>query len=252
MKRIFLLSVIMISIAGTVYARDTLVVTAAPTLYAQPLGHKLAGPAVDLITTIFKEFDVPVETRIMHWAKAVESLKTGEIDAILTLFYTSERAEFVDFSAPYCDAEATVIVPKGKSFPYKEWGDLIGKKGFMIKEDSQGEAFDRFARENLNIQRVRQLDDLIRLTALPGRVDYTIYSKNDFLIRAGRLGFTDKIEVLPVPVTSEPVHIGFSKKSPFRTYLPRLSEKIIDLRKNGTIDGMLEKTMIHYIRAENK
>ena len=248
MKKVLLLFVFSFLLCSSAQAGESLVITAAPSVYAQPEGDHLAGPAVDLITMIFQEFGIAVETKIVPWVRAVEEVKTGEVDAILTLFFTKERAEFIDYLPHYCEVQAVVIVPKGNLFPYSKWEDLIGKKGMMVKEDSQGEAFDAFAKEKLNIQRVTALQDMIRVLALSRRVDYGIYTKEDCLVAARKLNVLDKIEILPTPLTSELLFIGFSKKSGFREYIPQVNNRIIELRLNGTIDKMIRESILNSTR----
>ena len=248
MKRILLLFVFSFLLCSSAQAGENLIITAAPSVYAKPEGDHLVGPAVDLVTQIFQEFGIAVETKVVPWVRAVEEAKTGDVDAILTLFFTKERAEFIDYLPHYYEAQTVVIVPKGKPFPYSKWDDLIGKKGIMVKGDSQGEAFDAFAKEKLNIQRVPALKDMLRVLALSRRVDYGIYTKEYCLVAARKSDALDKIEILPTPLASELLFIGFSKKSRFREYIPQVNNRIIELRLNGTIDKMIRESILNSTR----
>ncbi len=248
MKKIVLVFLLSFLLCSPAHAGDSLIISAAPSVYAQPEGDHLAGPAVDLITKIFQEFNVPVETKIIPWVRALEEVKTGDIDAVLTLFYTKERTEFIDYLPHYYEVQAAVIVPKGRAFSYSTWEDLIEKKGIMIKGDSQGEAFDTFAKEKLNIQRVPALKDMIRMLSLSQQIDYGIYTKEDCIVGARKADALDKIEILPTPLSSELLFIGFSKKSKFRKYIPEVNNRIIELRLNGTINKMIQESIFKNTR----
>jgi len=76
---------------------------------------------------------------------------------------------------------------------------------------------------------------------LAGRLDYVINLKYATLIDMQRFGNTDKFFIHPNPISMEPVYIAFSKKSPYKKYLPYVNTKIQQMKADGTIEKWFKK-----------
>ncbi len=228
----------------SVQAREKLLVfsddTAKP--YTWKKEKKLVGPIVDLITMIFKDFNIPVETVLLPWKRAIHQIEEGQIDVILTMFYTPEREKFMVYTAPYSNIINSVFVKKGKEFPFKKWEDLIGREGLFTKGDSFGAEFDNFAKKKLTIDYILTLQQRVKMLFFE-RGDYMINVKKPTLIEIAKMGYKDKIVPLDVPVSQQNVYIIFSKKSKFLKYLPKVNQRITEMRENGTIEKMLEEVI---------
>jgi len=237
------LAIIIVILLNTAhYASEKLVVSAAPdaTPYAWDENNKLVGMSVELIKLIFDDLQIPVTTKILPWARSIKNLKEGEIDAILTFFHSEERATYATFTVPYTTVGTSVFVHKGKTFPFYSWHDLISYRGVAIRGDSLGENFDQFAKEKLNLSKVGTVDQLIKML-VAGRTDYVVYAKNSLLFKARKLGLDNKISALAIPLSFEYLSFGFSNKSPFIKYIPKINNKIEQFKKDGTIERLLEK-----------
>ena len=237
-------------ICGTSSAQNPL--TVAPALPAKPYAWiengDVAGVGMDILHAFFDEMDIKIQPRIYPWARSLEYAKSGKIDALLTVFYTKERAGFLVFPEPYLTIDVCVIVPRGKSFKFENWNDLIGKRGIGIRGDSQGNEFDRFDRMRLNMFRVTDTRQAYEMLVNKERMDYLIYVREPALIDAAKLGYSDKIEILPVPVTSQELYIAFSKKSAFAKYVPVLSEKIKTWKTDGQVEKWYQNAMERCLR----
>ncbi|MCP3873513.1 MAG: amino acid ABC transporter substrate-binding protein [Desulfobacteraceae bacterium] len=228
------------------YPKNTLVVTAAESIYAKKIDRngqdRLAGPAIQLITTIFKDLGIPVETIVYPWQRAIKMLKKGKIDAVLTFFHTEERAEYSIFTDGYDEVKTCVFVKKGKSFPFTKWNDLIGLKGVMIRGRSEGPKWDAFRNKNLNIEPKDSLAQMI-LMIDSERCNYSVDKEYDIIMEAKRMGHYNKIEILPFSINTNQLRIGISKKSPFVKYVPEINKKITTLRKNGVIKQWIHQAL---------
>jgi len=225
--------------ASYAYSRDELLVTAAPSIWVSEAGGELEGPVIEITTQVFSGLDVPIKCLYLPWNRALEYMKEGKIDVIATIFPTDKRAQYMDFSTPYVEVPVVVIVPKGKAFPFKKLEDLVGFKGLKSLGSSLGKAFNSFA-PKLNILQVSDEQQIIGMLTL-GRADYGIGSKYTFLKHAKKMGNAHNIEVLPTLVNSRGLRFGFSKKSPFISYLPTLNKKIKQGRENGSIKKIVDK-----------
>ena len=221
------------------YSRETLVFSAPmANAYAKETDKGLEGPSVDLIKMLFSDYDIEIKPIALPWPRVLEYIKTGEIDAVAPIFYTSERAKFIEYSIPFDAHETKVLVRRKHAFDFNIWEDLIGRSGAIVRQRSEGEAFDKFAAEHLKLIKVNSLDQILNML-VSGRIDYGIDKMYDIMIRSKHLGLSGQIEVLPRPVAINQNYIGFSKKSPFTSYLPEINEKIIQLKKEGKIRDMV-------------
>lgn len=224
-------------------ARNFLLVYAPPqSIWAdENKKSELEGPIIDFVKKIFSEYDVQVRPKVFPWARAIRFIETGELDIILTIFYSEERAKIMDFSIPFVEIPISVIVPKGKSFPFKGPENLIGRDGLIVINASTSKEFDKM-KSKLNLTAVPEEEQIIHMLE-KGRADYAVGPKYIFLVNAQKLKLRDKIEVLPTPIDSRFLHFGFSKKSPFLHFLPKLNNKIKLFEQDGTIASMVEKAI---------
>lgn len=206
--------------------------------FANETEDGLEGPAVDLIKLLFRDYNVEVQTVPLPWMRLLEYIKDGEIDAVAPIFYNAERARFISYSIPFGTHDTKVLVRRGHSFNFKKREDLIGYRGLAVRGRSEGEAFDRFSAEHLNLQKVNSLDQIIKMI-LKGRADYGIDKLYDIIAISNRLGVSDRIEILDMTIATNENCIGFSKKSSFVRYIPRINKKILQLKKEGKIEEMV-------------
>lgn len=242
MRIVFISIIFSCLITGSSAAGELLTVASA--LPAKPYAwidgdsagtDNMVGVGMDILHAFFDELNISIQPRIYPWARSLEYAKSGDIDALLTVFYTKKRTRFLEFTEHYLNIDVCVIIPKGKPFRFESWHDLMGKRGIGIRGDSQGHEFDQFDRTKLNMFRVTDTRQAYAMLVHKERMDYLIYVREAAIIDAAKLGYSDKIDILPVPVTSQKLHIAFSKKSAFVNYVPALSEKIKIWKRNSQI-----------------
>ncbi len=61
----------------------------------KPQGHD-----VEIMNALADKLNVQVEYRLRPWAEALQSLKDGEVDALIGVIYLDKRKEFFDFTIP--------------------------------------------------------------------------------------------------------------------------------------------------------
>ena len=226
-------------LANFSYAQERLLFSAPmANAFANATEEGLEGPAVDLIKLLFSDYDIEVKTVPLPWARVLKYIKSGEIDAVAPIFYNAERARFITYSLPFGTHVTKVLVRRGHSFNFKKCEDLIGYRGVIIRDRSEGEAFDKFSVEHLKLEPVNSLDQIIKML-VRGRADYGVDKLYDIIATGNRLGLSDKIEILDMTVATNDNYIGFSKKSPFVRYIPQINKKIIQLKNEGKIREMV-------------
>jgi polar amino acid transport system substrate-binding protein len=182
----FTIAAVLFTFVNVAYSGDKLIFSAYPT--APPnfwvKDGKLIGVGPEVVETIFTELGISVESRVYPWKRALMLAERGEIDVIAGLYFTSERAEFLEYCKPhYAVSEVVVIVAKGKVFSFNKWDDLVGLKGGSLVGDSFGEEFDKFLTEKLNIEKVGSLIQSFKML-MKGRIDYMPMSRNKAEVHA--------------------------------------------------------------------
>ena len=244
MKRVcFGLFAVLITFVNTAYSGDKLIFSSysqgAPITWAKD--GKLFGVGPEIVETIFTELGVSVESKVYPWKRVLMSAKRGDIDVIAGVYFTQERANYLEYCKPhYTTSDLVVIVAKGKVFPFNKWDDLIGMTGGILVGDSLGAEFDKFVAEKLNIVRVSNLIQGFKMLA-KGRIDYMPMSRTMAEIQAKKFGFRNDIEILSMPINTEKLYIGISKKSPFRKYLPKVNQRLNQLKEQGVIEKLTQK-----------
>ena len=167
------------------------------------------------------------------WNVVQEKARTGEIDAIVALYKTKEREEYLDYSIPYMTDPIVLFFASGKNFTYNSKEDLIGKRGIATVGDSYGQEIDDFIVEaNLNMSRVATPQEAFHLLG-EGKADYFIYSaySGRSIIKESNLSGFEESGV----VSEELFYIGISKKSPLAKEMPRINASLEKMIKEGKI-----------------
>ncbi len=107
------------------------------------------GFTVELTQAIAKEMNMAVHIRLGPWAEVIDGLRSGEVDAIQGMFYSSERERDFDFSPSYLVSNYVGVTRTGNDRPPESFADLQGKSIVVQRGDV---AFDVLAAHGLEDQ----------------------------------------------------------------------------------------------------
>lgn len=203
----------------------------------------MLGSAVDLAESIFSGQKIGTRYEILPWKRALALLKDGDIDLLLALYRNETRAKDFEFTIPYADDPISVFVNKDDMFSLAKWDDLITKRGCVPLGESYGEKLDKFVKDKLTVDKAHDLDQCLRMLER-GRIDYVLFSKYHVQMELAKKGLSDKIRALAYHMTSQKVHMAFSKKSPFVRLVPKINAEIERLEKEGLIEKLLQKAIV--------
>lgn len=237
-KNIVIVVLVLFCFKTITIAGESLKIYAPPSIWAQQTGEKLTGPVIDLVKKIFAELNISIKTEILPWARAIDNMKSGELDMIPVISHTEERSGFMAFTISYAEVPTAVFVLNGKAFSFSGLEDLRGLRGLMMRKDRISKEFELFE-SKLNITKVTNYKQILNMLE-NGRADYAVAAKYGFLIHAKKLGYADMIEALPHPIASHRLYFAFSRKSEFLKYLPIVNAKLKEFKKNGDIEKMID------------
>jgi polar amino acid transport system substrate-binding protein len=203
-------------------------------------GDNIVGAAPTLVETIAKQINVPLESKYMGtWEEAQTAARDGKADMIFGIYYTDERATYLDYVQPaFTFDDVAIFVTKGKEFPFTGQNDLIGKKGVTNQGESWGMEFDAFIKDKLDVTRTAGIDAAFK-DLLDGKADYLIAGYYPGLAEAAKEGIKDKVVALNQAVVTNEMFVAFSKKSPCRSLADKFGQQITVMTTDGSYDKML-------------
>ena len=201
----------------------------------------ITGASAKMIEMIGQDLGLTVESKSMGtWANAQNAIKIGSADLIFGIYYNDVRAQYMDYIKPsYMLDPVVLMVPKGKTFRFTKWSDLIGKKGVTNKGESYGPDFDAYIADKLTVIRGDGMEKCFEIL-LQGKAKYMIVGLYPGMAEAKTLKVWNKIETLPRQLKAFKMYVAFSKQSPcYAKYHRIFSEKIEELIENGTVQTLL-------------
>lgn len=114
-------------------------VTIVSLIEASPMsfvGHdgQERGFLIDLWNIWSERTGIPITFRMESWLKTLESIKSGESDIHIGMFYNEERDKFLDFSKPYYSLEAALLALEKKDvdreYVYQNYAIGVLTNGF--------------------------------------------------------------------------------------------------------------------------
>ncbi|WP_027709458.1 substrate-binding periplasmic protein [Zooshikella ganghwensis] len=208
---------------------------------SQAEGELITGIGAKVIAAIANQLGISYRLvssgpwKRVHWAA-----EKGKIDMIAGVYLNEHRTAYLDYAEWFMTDPVVIFVKKGNAFPYRQWKDLIGRKGSTNLGESFGEAFDRFIEKYLYMEWEHESIDNFRKLA-HGRIDYFLYGLYPASAQLKVHGYEDVFEVIPTPVVEEKFYFAFSKHSKFRYLKPKMNAVIVELRESGIIQRWVDE-----------
>ncbi len=216
-----------------------------PILWVDPEDEKrLIGAGAELLEKALAQSDIKLEMlNVGPWSRAQEEVRSGRVDMLAGAFLTRPRLGHMDYIHPaYAEVPSVIFIRADRIFPYSGWQDLRGKVGSTVLDNSFGNAFDRFAADNLNLEPVPSIEQSFQ-KLLRGRADYVIYGRHQGLALAEQMGITDDLDIIDGSLMNEQLYLTLSHNSACNSPDLRaaLAQAMFDLSSNNVPQQLLEK-----------
>ena len=226
---------------GAAAIRDARLVTAgqltvcsdipyAPFEFSQ--GEKLTGFDVELVRAIAQQLGLKAEFKATPFDTIIASLAAGNCDLVASATtITEERRQKVAFSAPYFDADQSLLIRVGEAGKYKTLADLKGRK-IGVQSGTTGETYAKAHKpEGATIKDFPGAEDLFNaLTS--GDIDAVL---QDFPVNKYRvLQGADKFAVTETFKTGEQYGFAMTKDNP--RLVEAVDAALAGLRSSGGYD----------------
>lgn len=230
-----------IGIASAAYAKDEihLVADEWPPFSGNALPN--GGISLDVISAVFERAGYPVRTEILPWARVISGAKSGAYDAVGSLFFDPEIAEFMSYSDPFYETTIQFLQRTGAGHEVNGLGTIgelsiaVGE-GFLYEEE-----FDRA--DYLNKVHVTTALQGIKMVAY-GRVDLTLDSVDvlKHAIDTEIPELKDALTLLPFVLERQHIHMALRADLPNReTVLSDFNAALRSMQIDGSLEALLEK-----------
>lgn len=226
-----------------------------PYLWRDPQNpQRLIGANADLIKQLGERLGLQIDVvYVGPWSRSQEEVRAGRIDMLAGYFLTDERQQVVDFvTPPFLETSSRVWVRRDAAFPYRQWSDLIGHTGGTLVNNSNGQAFDDFAKAHLSLEAVPTASQAFQKLTLK-RTDYVIFEHYPGIALAQNLGIDDQVQALEPAVSSEGLYLALSRNSkcitaPVRDRMTAQMQEIV----SGPLPQALVKSNLELWNAQQK
>jgi polar amino acid transport system substrate-binding protein len=188
------------------------------------------GYDIDLLRAIAEDAALELEVKDLPFDGILGSLAAGDCDVVASaVTITDERAEQVDFSEPYFDADQSLLVKSDQAGEIDGIDKLDGKS-VGVQAGTTGETY---AQENATGADVKAFEDSDGLFAAieAGEIDAIL---QDLPVNAYRTTQDDSLEVVETYTTGE--QYGFAVEKGNESILTFIDEGLAALREDGRFD----------------
>lgn len=189
------------------------------------------GYDIDLVRAIAEDADLELDVRVTPFDGILGALEAGDCDVVASsVTITDERAEQVDFSEPYFDADQSLLVKKDQAEELATLDDLAGKT-IGVQSGTTGETYANENKpEGATIQSFEGADGLFAAIEA-GNIDAIL---QDFPVNAYRATKDDSLTVTETFATGE--QYGFAVKKGNESVLSLLDDGLATMREDGRFD----------------
>ncbi len=223
---------------STVWAEDPrvmLVTTEYP-----PYTGKNMGVLDEIVVRAFQQVGYHVTVKCHPWARALQEVKKGDVDALIGMWYRQEREEWLLFSPPLFANEVGFYKRKDQSIEFQGYEGLKPYRIGTVRGYSYPHAF---VQATLTIEEVTTDEQNLQKLNV-GRIQLAVIDKGVaiHLIKTNFPEFAETLEWVEPPIDQTPLHLAFSKQA--KDYQKKLEDFLRGyqlLVENGTVAKIKEK-----------
>lgn len=242
--RIFILLFLLLITSQALVAQPKEIVigtsTGYPPFYYSENG-KIKGLCPDVIEHVLGELDIKATYKQYSWSRMISSAQLGRVDAIMPLFKTTEREDFLFFADNQIAEESNQFFVRSES-PITEFTGYAALQSMsigIIRNYSYSSEFD----ENTDLRKFEYYTDEILIKAIYNkRIDVAIGNQQVITYKARLIGFNvNELRFLMPFVTKAPLYIGFSKKKDHKVLSEKFSRKLMEFKASPEYQIILDR-----------
>lgn len=239
MKKVMCLGLLLITLLWTnaVYADSVNLIYHTFSPYEFKSKGKPAGIMVNVVQSIFKKADIPLELKFMPFKRALQQVKRGENDGLFILYKTNERMEYFDYTEPLLNSPLVFFVRKDSNIRFEKLSDLKGLKIGIMRGYTYGAKFDNYPDYTLEPADSHE-SNLKKL--MMGRTDAYICDKLVGISTALKENIMSELKTLPVPLKVMTLYMVFTKGK-HQDLIDKINPIIKSMTNSGQIDNFIDR-----------
>ena len=201
-------------------------------------GKTNSGVAIELLNQLSAKLDFSYEVNYYPWSRAIKVMQSGKADALIGVYYTPARAEFMDYGrvALYQD-EIRLFSQRQDKFTWlNNMAQLQNKRIALIRGGSYGANLDEY-KNQMAVMDVSSVDQQFMLLA-KGRVDFTANNVRTTQQILNRLGLQHQLVSHTPALTVLPGYFAFSKQSKYKALLAEFDQYLTELESSGELSAL--------------
>ena len=200
---------------------------------------KAKGFDVEIIKSIAERYNWDLEFRFTQWDKALDNLKTGKVDILLSVLYTEQRDTLYDYTIPYNEDYYGIFVRETSEVT--EISDLSQKRILTLEGDASVTRFIKPMALFKNTTLVKSLPEAVRLLS---------EGKGEAVLAPYSIGMeaVEDLHITNVKVVGPsimPILYRFAVKEGNSQLLSLLNDGIDHVKVSGEKELLLDKWDFH-------
>lgn len=194
----------------------------------------IQGYDVDMANALAKALGVKAELVGITGQNRIPFLSEGKVDALLSIGYSDERAQVVDFTDPYAPYYIAVMGPA--EVEVKDAADLAGKTIAVNKGTLEDTEVTKVAPEGADIQRYNDYNGVIS-AFLSGQAQLMVVGNDvgaTILAKDPKIKPEEKFLLLTSPS-------NMAVKKGETALQKKLNDTLVGMKKDGTLNDMAVK-----------
>jgi polar amino acid transport system substrate-binding protein len=229
MKKTLIIFISFFAISCPAYAEVTQLniglSTSYPPFYFFDENNQPTGICIDIVNQVAQSMNISVQYDSFPWKRMLKYGKEGKVDAVMPLFKTDEREQFLTFPETGLVNEVNnFFTSNSNTIKYSgKLTDVINLKIGVIDKYSYGKDFDKTDFTNKTI--AQDTSQLILLVQNE-RIQLGLGNPKVVTYYAKKINAADKIHFLYPPVTTNPLFIGFSRKTVDQDFVNQFNKQL--------------------------
>lgn len=195
--------------------------------------NKPKGLTIDMFKKLAKELNYDIDFKYIPWSRALNMIKSGEIDAMGNLSFSKKRAEFIEYAKPpFYTLKTRFYILPDSNIKINKHEDLYNYQ-FIVGQDyvyypefdndtkiQKESVLDRISNEKT----VDASEIMIRML-MKKRVKILISANAIMDHTIKKLSLEKSVKKIDyIPLNNDFQYIGISKKSPFIKDMDKINE----------------------------
>lgn len=196
------------------------------------------GIDVEVMTAVFKNIGVDVDLKIYPWKRAISATKSGEMDAILDIFDTPERREWLWFHKTPISVNQSALFCKSCDPSDVVSEEEMGTKSLIV---NLGYKYTKYV-DNPTVAKfeVNNFEQGFHMLDLD-RADYYLVNRTVGLYTVSQMGMKD-IRPLDMGIDDpSPSFLGFAKKEELKPLVEKFGQELTRFKASDDYQRILQK-----------